>query len=167
MVTPELIRSTAIQMANEIGLINLSRVDLCKKLKIKDGSFTVIAGMTFTELITSIRPECKKLNVDKPKKKTHTTKELRMELILDKALQISERDGFSRLSRAVVAEECGVHDSLIPYHFGTMVNFKRDIMRHAIRKENLNVIAQGLALRDPHAMKAPQELKDRAIGSLK
>lgn len=166
VVTPQLIRSTAIAMANEIGIINLTRMDLCTKLKIADGSFTVIAGQTFTQLIEEIRPECSKFTGAKSDKKSRASKEIRLEHILGVALDVAEKSGFSKLSRTEVAEQCGVSSSLIQYHFKTIPNFKRDVMRYAIKTERLSVIAEGLATRNPHALKAPQELKDRAIASL-
>ena len=165
MVTPELIRSTAIEMALEVGIINLTRIDLCEKLNISDGSFTVIAGRSFTELIEDIRPECK-ASGSKPERKRRTSRALRTEHILEVALDISERDGFGKLSRTSIAEECGISESLIAYHFGTMSDFKRTVMRHAIKHERLRIIAEGLAIRDIHAAKAPDELKARALASL-
>lgn len=167
MVTPEKIRSTAIDMANEIGLIQLKRVDLCEKLGIKDGSFTVIAGFSFTELIESIRTECTCLQPDKLSKKTRTSKNIRKDHILEEALKLSESEGFAKLSRDKVAELCGIKGSLIHYHFVSMENFKRDIMLLAIKLENLSVIAEGLAIRDVYAKKAPQELKERALAAIR
>lgn len=166
MVTPETIRSTAITMAQEVGIINLTRIDLCAKLGIADGSFTVIAGCTFTELINTIRPECKTKGAVKPERNRRTDKDIRIEHILGVSLDVAERDGFAKLSRTTIAEECGVSESLITYHFGTMPDFKRTVMRHAIKNERLAIIAEGLAIRDPHARKASDELRARALASL-
>lgn len=166
MVTPALIRSTAVDMACEIGIINLTRLALCEKLKIADGSFTVIAGMTFTDLIRDIGPECKGKCTAKPEANRRTDKETRMDHILTVALDTAEADGFGKLSRTVIAEKCGISESLIAYHFGTMTDFKRTVMRHAIKNERLGIIAEGLAIRDAHAQKAPEELRARALASL-
>lgn len=164
MITPETIRTTAIEMAESVGIINLTRIDLCSRLNISDGSFTVIAGRTFTELIELIRPECK--NGTKPERNRRTSRVIRTDHILGVAMDVSERDGFTKLSRATVAEDCGISESLIAYHFGTMLEFRRTIMRHAIKHERLRIIAEGLAVRDIHAVKAPDELKARALASL-
>ena len=51
-------------------------------------------------------------------------------------------------------------------YFGTMVSFKRTIMRAAIKDGNLPILAQGLAAGDKCAMKAPSELKTAAIATL-
>lgn len=166
VVSQDLLRSTAIQMAHEIGIINLTRIDLCKRLNIPDGSFTVIAGMSFTELIKEIRPLCNTKGMPKPDTNRRTDKETRIDHILSIAMGVAERNGFNKLSRATVAEESGVSDSLIAYHFGTMIEFRRKIMRQAIKEERLGIIAEGLAIRDSHAQKAPDELKTRALASL-
>jgi len=166
MVTPETIRLTAIEMANSVGIINLTRIDLCSRLNISDGSFSVIAGRTFTELIELIRPDCNTKGMPKPDVKRRTSAANRTEHILSVAMDVAERDGFAKLSRNTVAEECGISDSLIAYHFGTMPQFRRDIMRYAIKTERLGIIAEGLATRDVHALKAPEELKARALASL-
>jgi len=164
MVTPETIRLTAIEMANSVGIINLTRIDVCSRLNISDGSFSVIAGRTFTELIELIRPDCK--SGLKPESKRRTSAAIRTDHILSVAMDVAERDGFAKLPRNTVAEECGISDSLIAYHFGTMPDFKRTVMRHAIKHERLRIIAEGLATRDIHAVKAPEELKARALASL-
>jgi hypothetical protein len=49
---------------------------------------------------------------------------------------------------------------------GTMREFRRKLMRYAVRVQCLPVIAQGLAARDPHAQKAAPELKQKALAAL-
>lgn len=164
MITPETIQTAAIEMANQCGIMNLSRKELCTRLKIPDGSFLVLAGCTFTELIEAIRPKCK--TGIKPKDNRRTSAALRTEYLLSLSMDVAEREGFNKLSRTLVAEECGVSESLLAYYFGTVPNFKRTVMRHAIQHERLRIIAEGLAIRDVHALKAPEELKTRALMSL-
>ena len=90
----------------------------------------------------------------------------RVAQILAAALELSQRVGYQKLTRDAVAEKLGVSSSLIPAHMGTMAEFRRDIMREAVRVECLPVIAQGIVARDPRAMKAPAELRARALQSL-
>jgi hypothetical protein len=159
MVTPQQIKDTAIAMANEIGLINLTRQALCDKLHIKDGSFTVIAGYTFTELIAEIKPHCA---TGHSLRKVKAPKEFREDQILGSALKLSEELGYNRISRAMIANDAGVSESLVSNYLGTMTDLRRTVIRHAILRENLVILAQGLAAGDVHAKKAPQELKERA-----
>lgn len=92
--------------------------------------------------------------------------EHRRELILAAALALSGVYGYNKITREQVATAACCADNLISHHFGTMPNFRRDIMREAIRRGNLVVLAQGLAARDPHAQKAPTELKEQALRGL-
>jgi len=86
--------------------------------------------------------------------------------ILSTALTLCETASYARVTRDQIAERAGCAPTLVAYHFGTMPALRRDIMREAVRVECLPVIAQGLALRDSHALKAPEELRQRALQSL-
>jgi AcrR family transcriptional regulator len=82
--------------------------------------------------------------------------------ILAAAVEAARDHGYTRLTREQVAARIGVAPSLVPHYMGTMQSLRRKIMREAVRVECLPVIAQGLAVRDPHAMAAPVELRCRA-----
>lgn len=92
----------------------------------------------------------------------------RIAQILGTALILCERreTSYLALTRDEIAQKAGIPSSLIQYHMGTMDNLRRDIMREAIRIGHLRVIAQGLAARDRLALKAPEELRARALQSL-
>lgn len=86
--------------------------------------------------------------------------------ILAAALDVAKVQGYTRITREQVAARIGVAPSLIPHYMGTMPALRRKIMREAIRVECLPVIAQGLAMRDPHALAAPEDLRQRAAAHL-
>ncbi len=87
--------------------------------------------------------------------------------ILTAALIVAgEPGGWSKLTRDAVAREAQCADGLISKYFGTMVTFRRTIMRHAIKAANLSVIAQGLAAGDKCAQKADESLKRKALETL-
>lgn len=96
--------------------------------------------------------------------------------ILTAAIRVAARPGgWSRFTRNEVAQEAQCVDSLISLHFGTMINFRRSVMREAIRLAEIgnapvamfdSVIAQGLATGDKCAQKASGEVKARALASL-
>lgn len=91
----------------------------------------------------------------------------RVAQILKAALDVcSKTTTYARVTREQIAEKAGIPPTLITYHCGTMADLRRNIMREAVRVECLPVIAQGLAARDRHAMKAPEELRARALHSL-
>lgn len=91
----------------------------------------------------------------------------RVAQILGAALAVcSEETTYSRVTREEIAKRAGIPPTLITYHCGTMPDLRRDIMREAVRVGCLPVIAQGLAARDRHAQKAPEDLRQRALESL-
>lgn len=87
--------------------------------------------------------------------------------ILNAAIKVVGRPGgWSKLTREAVAREAQCADGLVSKYFGTMVSFRRSIMRAAISAEELGVIAQGLAAGDKCAQKAAPDLKARALNTL-
>ncbi len=87
--------------------------------------------------------------------------------ILKAALIVANRPGgWSTLTRQSVAAEAGCADGLVSKYFGTMLCFKRSIMRAAVHHKQLNIIAQGLATGDEQAQKADPELKSKALATL-
>lgn len=86
--------------------------------------------------------------------------------ILDAALHLAESVGYTHVTREAVAKAAECAPALVSAHFGTMSSFRRDIMRAAIRERKLRIIAQGLAIADPHARKAPDELKQEALSAI-
>lgn len=94
------------------------------------------------------------------------TSEDRRKQILVAALELAERQGYTNVTSAAVAERVGCSKALVHSYYNTMPQLKRAVMRHAIKSCNLRVIAQGLAHMDVHALKAPDELKERARAAL-
>lgn len=92
---------------------------------------------------------------------------LRKTQIMNNAIMLAERHGYTHVTREAVAEAAGVAPSLVSKYWGTMAQLQRAIMRQAISQGNTTILAQGLAARDRNAMKAPDELKEEAIKSLK
>jgi AcrR family transcriptional regulator len=87
----------------------------------------------------------------------------RKKLLLYTAIDLSVRFGYKYLTRTKVAKKAGVTDALINHYFGTMKNLKKAVLREAIDKEIIPVVAQGLALRDPLALKISKTLKDKTL----
>jgi len=98
-----------------------------------------------------------------PNKSERTARESQ---ILAAALKLAVTHGYRSVTRDHIGQAIGVSPTLVSYVFKTMPNLRRDIMREAVRTENLRVLAQGLAMRDPHARKASPELRQRAAQTL-
>lgn len=91
----------------------------------------------------------------------------RKQQILFAALTLAKaQGGWSKLTRKGVAEEAECAEALVSRYFGTMVKFKRAIMRSAIQHECLEIIAQGLACNDKYASASPLSLRTRALATL-
>lgn len=87
----------------------------------------------------------------------------RREQILDAAVGMAKDVGFQKITRDGVAIRAGVAMGLVTRYFGTMCQLRRAVMRSAVKNEVISVIAEGLAVGDPHAKKAGSELKARVI----
>lgn len=82
------------------------------------------------------------------------------------ALTIAERQGLAAVTREKIAKASGVSEALVSYHLGTMAELRRKMIREAITRRCLKVLAQALAAGDRHAQKAPEDLKREALASL-
>lgn len=160
MTTKNTITETAKIMITENGLINLSRKELCERSGISDGSFIHVMGCSFTEFIKDMRDTTNKIY---PVNKHRVHPLLRKDHILNVAIELAQQPGgYNNLTRDAIAEHAGVSMGLINNYFGTMIQLRRAIMRAAIKREIPEIIAQGIAINDKHAIKAPQILKMQA-----
>jgi len=100
------------------------------------------------------------------KRKRINDVDVRRTQILDKALELADVSGFEILSRDKIAAALNCAPGTISHHFGTMEEFRHALMRHAIAKKNLTVLAQGLAAKNQYAQKAPEQLRKKALASL-
>ena len=83
--------------------------------------------------------------------------------ILVAATRLAERECWNHLGQREVAAEAGCSMSLIHRCFGSLADLRDAVMAHAVATENLAVVLQGLALRDPVALAAPIELRRAAL----
>ncbi len=90
----------------------------------------------------------------------------RAEEILNAALKVSEEHGYDKVSRAQIAEEANCAESLISFYFSTMDDVRDTIMKEAILKHNLKIIAQGIISNSEHVLTASKYLKQEALLSI-
>lgn len=86
--------------------------------------------------------------------------------ILDAALALAERQHYATMTRDGVAEAAGVSMGLVTRYFSTMPQLRRAVMRAAVADGNVAVVGQGLAHRDPQALKADATLRAAAARHL-
>lgn len=92
--------------------------------------------------------------------------EVRREQIITHALRLARVYGYREITRSEIAGASGITGAAISYHFETMDGLRDALMRAAVDRFDYVVIAQGLAAMDPIAIRAPDEVKRRAAGSL-
>lgn len=83
--------------------------------------------------------------------------------LLDIAVDLAAKHGLANVTRDQVAKAASIAPGTVSNRMGTMTEMRRSVMRHAVAKENLAVIAQGLATKDRFALKAPEALRLRAL----
>lgn len=91
---------------------------------------------------------------------------IRREQILMAALEIARRDSYLTMTRDEVAAHAGVGPSTVNAIFGTMDALRQEVMRAAILREVVEIVADGLRQRDPIARKCPASLKQKAAALL-
>lgn len=79
--------------------------------------------------------------------------------VLAAALRVAEVRGYRQMTRDEIATEAHCSPALVTAMLGTMTALRRHVLRAAVAGEVLPVIAQGLAARDAHAMRASDKLR--------
>lgn len=94
--------------------------------------------------------------------------DVRREQILAAALSLAENTsvGFERITRDGVAQAAGVSAGTVNVYFRDMPTLRSELMRYAVSKANIRVVAQGLLAKHPEALRAPQALRSLAAGSV-
>lgn len=89
--------------------------------------------------------------------------------LLDVAIKVAEEVGYNKLNRLMIvkAMDGEVTDGLVNRYFGQRHSLRQAVLYAGIERENLTIIAQGLALGDAYARKAPAHLRKAAAGVVK
>lgn len=88
---------------------------------------------------------------------------IRKNQLLDAAITLASRVGYGRITRDGVALEAKVSFSLVTRYFSTIAQLKRAVMRAAINRGVTEIVAQGLGMQDPAALKAPEAIRKKAL----
>lgn len=90
----------------------------------------------------------------------------RKRMLIDAALVLAGEVGYKNITMEALTAAAGVSRTLYARYFTTVGQFRVDVMRAAVKRGNLRVIAQGLAAQDPHAMDAPHDVRIAAAATL-
>jgi AcrR family transcriptional regulator len=91
---------------------------------------------------------------------------LRGEQLLETALKVATQHGLAYTTREMVATAAGVSAGLITARLGQVKEMRKRIMRAAVHRSILPLVAEGLAMRDKYALAAPEPLRLAAAASL-
>jgi AcrR family transcriptional regulator len=90
----------------------------------------------------------------------------RKALLLEAALLTAQAKGYRRMTRDDISQRAGTSPSLVSLYLGAMPALRQSVMREAVKREIVAIVAEGLAERDPRAMKASDALKRKAAAEL-
>jgi hypothetical protein len=156
-----IIELAATELAEEIGLINMTRKELCDKVGIPDGAFMAIMDESFTDFISRLD-----LPTGDILGRKRVNPKLRRKHVLNAALELAKTKGYNVVTRGDIATCAGVSPGLISHYFKSIEALHVVILKTAIKQDIPEIIAQGLTNRDPIAIQAPKELKNKAIAYL-
>lgn len=139
-MTPEQIKKTAVKMAKERGLENISRNTLCARAGIPAGSFSHVMGRTFKAFIRELIDEGHGNVAGGKLEKRRIAPELRKDHIVATGLQLAE-EGL-KLTRADVADRAGVSAGTVSKYFNTMPQLRRAVVRLAKQRGNATALEQ-------------------------
>lgn len=91
----------------------------------------------------------------------------RREAIMTAALTVATKVGYMTMTRDQIAAEADCSPGLVSAYLGTMPAMRRAVMRAAVARRVLAVVAQGLAMRDKHAMAASEGVRAAAVRGLR
>ena len=77
-------------------------------------------------------------------------------------MAMAAKVGYHNLTRDGIGDKANISTGTITRHFGTINKLKRLVLRTAIQREVLYIIAQGLANNDIQTRRLSQELKNKA-----
>lgn len=144
----EKIKNAAIELAKEIGLVNLTRRAVCERAGIADGAFTSIMGMGFTDMVGQLS-EGEELPVGIPDSRRRVNADIRRKQLLREAVNIAIEKGYDAVTREDVADAAGVSPGLVTYYFVATDMLRDEILHYAIAYRIWVIIAQGFLKKSP------------------
>lgn len=98
--------------------------------------------------------------------KTRMAPAERKEQLLGVAITLAEKHGYNKINRLMIVKALGgdITDGLVSRYFGQRHSLRQAVLFAGIERGNLTILAQGLALGDNHARKAPADMRKAAAG---
>jgi len=163
----EKIKNAAIELAKEIGLVNLTRRAVCERAEVADGAFTAIMGESFTDMVSAMSASGD-LPVGVPDSRQRVNAGIRRKQLLNIAIEQAAETCYDAITREKVAKAVGLSPALVNYYFNTTEELREEVLREAIATRHLGIIAQGFVKKEPLVCDhATDELIDEALEYIK
>lgn len=146
----------------EIGLLNVEKMKLCVAVGLTGPEFMEVTKMPFADYIYMFR------DIEHPQVKYNITRnrvdpQLRRDQILSFGVIVARKVGYHRLTRDDVAIEIGVSKPTISYHFTSIAKLRNEILKTAIKLNDLEVMAQGFMNKDIQIQKLSATIKKQIL----
>lgn len=102
------------------------------------------------------------MNIEPRQTRAQKERARRNARILEAAISLAKADGYQWITRQAVAHRARCSVGSVNNAFGRMIELKRAVMRAALERELIDIIAQGLADGSPIAATASADLKQKA-----
>jgi AcrR family transcriptional regulator len=90
----------------------------------------------------------------------------RKQELLEVAIHLAKEVGYSHITRNEVARRAGVAYGLVTLYFKTIENLKRLVVKEAIKREIVQILAQALARKETLTRKLNPDLLEKVIRHL-
>lgn len=90
----------------------------------------------------------------------------RKNALLDAAIALSKKHGYTRVTYRQIAEAAGVSRPTVSRYFDSRQEFQSLVLWEAVQREVPEIIAQALSLKDPALAAIPDALRQQACKSL-
>lgn len=146
------------ELADEVGLINITLDSLCARAEVSSGSFKHIMNLSFTDYKNSQRSRFKGQSHKLERKRV--SKEERRDHIVNKAYEIAEQYGLINLKRSLLSRLSGVSPALISHYFNNMDGVFIAVLQRAIIENDTVILRESIALETPGYKLVCEKLAD-------
>lgn len=83
--------------------------------------------------------------------------------ILECGVMLAKKIGYKRVSQIDIAKHLKISNALPIIYFGRITNLRAEILKVAIEREILEILAQAMGMKDPMVKNISTELKNKVI----
>lgn len=102
------------------------------------------------------------INQNPEKRRKRLTREERKEQFVEEAIELAISVNWSAVTQINLATRLSCSPGLILHYWPTVDAFRSEVMRVAVEREIVSIIAQGLGAENAEALVAPRELREQA-----